>query len=432
MGRLHAIVLLTTDADRQRAWYGARLGLTVGDDPDTFATRGAALTLRPADKAGIQLVIAVRGLEARVEVIRGRGVEVAHVSGAGEAVVNDPDGTTIRLIEELPASPGRWPFLSHVIINSADLSRSGHFYRDHLGLKVADDTGAFLEMESGDCRLLLHDEEDKLGITLPPEQRVAFALSDDDLDKWAEELRERGVTFITAPMDEELGRLAEVEDPDGWFVLLRGPGAALGREEELAAEYDEDGSPYSSGVRRSLDPGENSQRPGFGSRKLVKRRVERVPTKGFEQLSKGRDDAKGGDLPTLPRTGPSFGPRPGGFSGPRPDRPGFSGPRPDRPGFSGPRPDRPGFSAPRPDRPGFSGQRPDRPGFSGPRPDRPGFSGPRSAPSGPRASGPGQGPRAPFTPPRATDGRGPAASGPPRDETRRPPAPDSDPESDSE
>lgn len=396
MGRLHAILLLTPDVAKQRAWYGAQLGLTPvsAAEPDTFATRGATLSLVASDTAQIELVIAVTGLAARVAAIRNRGAEVDHTAGEREATMLDPDGNRLRLIEDAQASIGQWPTLSHVIVNTPDLARAGHFYRDAFGLKLADDTGAFLELESGDCRLMLHDAADTLGLALHADQRVTFALSDDDLDRWAEELRGRGVSFATAPMDEELGRMAEVEDADGWIVVLRGPGTDLGREEDLAADYADEDSLHSGGARRSLDPGDASQRPAFGSRKLVKRRVERVATKGFEQLNRGRDDARGAELPPLPRTG--------GFSGPRPS---FSGPRPERPpGFTGPRPSGPG--GPRPSGPGFAGPRPSGPG--GPRPSGPGFAGPR--PGGPRPSGPG-GPRPPFAGPRPER---PAGSGPPR------------------
>ena len=413
MGRLHAIHLMTPDVSRQRAWYGTQLGLAPADAPDTFATRGAALSLRAHESAGIELVIAVRGLDARLSALASRGIEVAREEGGREATLADPDGNRLRLIEDASPASGKWPLLSHVIVNTGDLSRSGHFYRDALGFKVADDTGMFLELESGDCRLMLHDQADPLGVALHADQRVTFALSDEDLDAWAEELRGKGLSFVTAPMDEELGRVAEVEDADGWFVVLRGPGSDIGRAEELAAEYEDMGATHTGG-RRTLDPSEMSQRPGFGSRKLVKRRIERVATKGFEQLERGREEARGGDLPSLPRTGPPSGPRPS-FTGPRPSftppRPGFTGPRPV-PG--GPRSDRPLPTGPRP---GFPGPRPTGP--PGPRPShtsparppgtRPPSSGPpraagasRPAPGDPRTQRPREAPRRPA-PPRGPD-----------------------------
>lgn len=412
MSRLHAIHLLTPDVTRQRAWYGAQLGLEPADAPDTFATRGAALSLREHASAGIELVIAVRGLEPRLSALDSRGIEVAREAGGREATLADPDGNRLRLVEEGAPAAGKWPLLSHVIVNTGDLSRSGHFYRDALGFKVADDTGAFLELESGECRLMLHDQADPLGVALHADQRVAFALSDEDLDEWAEELRGKGVSFVTAPMDEELGRVAEVEDADGWFVVLRGPGTDIGRAEELAAEYEDKGGTHTGSGRRTLEAGEMSQRPGFGSRKPVKRRIERVATKGFEQLERGRDDAKGGDLPSLPRTGPTGGPRPS-FTGPRPafpgPRPGFTGPRPGPSGPSGPRTDRPGPSGPRP---GFSGSRP-----TGPPGTRPSHAGPPRPP----------GPRPSAAPPRAPGASRPALGDGrtqrPREAPRRPEAP---------
>jgi hypothetical protein len=238
---------------------------------------------------------------------------------------------------------------------------------------------------------------------------------DDDLDAWADELRTRGVRFATSPTDEEIGRMAEVEDSDGWFVVLRGPEPEVPFEEALAQDYADEDSSRIEQIRKTGEA-EAAGRPGFGSRKLTKKKTERVATRGFEALQRAsRDENKGGFASG--GAGESRGPRGDGpprpFT-PRPDRPpGASSPRPftprpDRPPGAGgprpftPRPDRPpGSSSPRPFTP-----RPDRPPGAGgprpytPRPDRPpGAAGPRPSPPrreggpGPRPSGPPRGPR---------------------------------------
>jgi len=263
---------------------------------------------------------------------------------------------------------------------------------------------------------------------------------DDDLDAWADELRGRGVRFATTPTEEEIGRMAEVEDADGWFVVLRGPSPEVPIEESLAMDYaDEEGTRIEQ-IRKTAEV-EPGARPGFGSRKLARKKIERVPTKGFDALQRTREPGSarterpagpggfspgggaGSPRPFTPRPPRPEGARP--FT-PRPDRPGGStGPRPftpreerpprpegarpftpreDRPPHREDRPPRPEGQrpfTPRPDRPaGGTGPRPFTPrpggpprrdGDTGPRPGGPRPSGPR--PGGPREGGPPRGPR---------------------------------------
>ena len=407
MGRLSIVVLFTPEMARQQEFYEKSLGLNAATASPRwvqFGTRDAALALRalPAGETPrIELGFDVPSLQERIAVLESRGVALA---GAIEesadcriARVFDPEGNIVQLVErKRPTTPGKWPRLSHAIINAQAFEACATFYHDALGFKVSEERERWIEFDTGEASLTLHASYDADGLPLAPDQRVSFALMDDDLDAWADELRTRGVRFATTPTDEEIGRMAEVEDVDGWFVVLRGPEPEVPLEEELALDYADEDDTRMEQIRKT-DASEPGARPAFGARKLTKKKTERIATKGFDAMQKSRDDDRGGFVPGAggpPRSsGPPrpYTPRPEGASRPftpRPDRPpGASGPprpytpRPDRPpGASGP--SRP--YTPRPDRPsGASG--PSRPYT--PRPDRP----PGSSP--PRPSGPPRPPR---------------------------------------
>ena len=439
MGRLSIVVLFTPEIARQREFYEKTLGLESTANAARwvqFGTRDAALALRPVkdgDSPRIELGFDVPSLEQRIAQLKARGVEPAGpVEESAEcriARVQDPEGNIVQLVERRkPTAGGRWPRLSHAIINAQAFEQVAHFYHDALGFRMVEEREHWIEFDTGAASLTLHAWRDADGLPLAPDQRISFALMDDDLDAWADELRERGVRFATSPTEEELGRMAEVEDADGWFVVLRGPSPEVPIEEALAQDFADEDDTRIEQIRRSGEA-EPGARPGFGSRKLARKKIERVATKGFDAMAKSRESERSGpgaggfgggsssgprpfaprgDRPFTPRPDRPAGAGPGGPGGPRPDRP-FT-PRPDRP--MGPRPDRP-FTprgdrppgtggprpfTPRPDRPAGAGPRPDRP-FTprpdrpmGPRPDRPAGSGP-PRPSGPRPGGPPRGPR---------------------------------------
>ena len=441
MGRLSIVVLFTPELARQQEFYEKSLGLSAASAAARwvqFGTRDAALALRPLDGGEtprIELGFDVPSLNDRLAVLKSRGVEpVGELEESPDcriARVTDPEGNVVQLVERRkPTSTGSWPRLSHAIVNAQLFEACAHFYHDALGFKMTEERENWIEFDTGEASLTLHAWRDADGLPLAPDQRVSFALMDDDLDTWADELRGRGVRFATIPTEEELGRFAEVEDADGWFVVLRGPSPEVPIEEELAQDFaDEDGTRIEQ-IRRTSD-GELGARPGFGGRKQARKKVERVATKGFDALQKTKEADRGGFSPGGGGGGSSsrpFTPRPDRPFTPRPDRPPGAGPsgprpftpRPDRPPGAGPsgsrpftpRPDRP--FTPRPDRPPGAGgsrpftPRPDRPpgaGSSGPRPytprpDRPPGSGPSSRPSGPPRPGGPPRPPGPGGPPR--------------------------------
>jgi extradiol dioxygenase family protein len=446
MGRLSVVVLFTPELARQREFYEKSLGMSAATAAARwvqFGTRDAVLALRAlgeGEKPRIELGFDVGSLDTRLSQLNARGLKptgkLEESADCRIARVVDPEGNVIQLVERRkPTSAGPWPRLSHAIVNAQGFDACAHFYHDTLGFKIAEEREHWVEFDTGGARLTLHAWRDADGLPLSPDQRISFALMDDDLDAWADELRERGVRFATTPTEEELGRMAEVEDADGWFVVLRGPSPEVPIEESLAADYaDEEGTRIEQ-IRKTTeaDPG---ARPGFGSRKLARKKIERVPTKGFDAMQRSSESSSsssrgpssggfspgGASRPFSPRP-----PRPPGAEGsrpftPRPDRPpGAEGarpftPRPDRPPRpDGPRPypsDRPRPEGarpftPRPPRPpGAEGSRP----FT-PRPDRPsGGTGPRPFP--PRPGGPPR--RDGGTGPGGPRPGGPREGGPPR------------------
>jgi predicted enzyme related to lactoylglutathione lyase len=313
--------------------------------------RSALRPLAGGETPRIELGFDVPSLNDRLAVLKSRGVEpvgeLEESPNCRIARVTDPEGNVVQLVERRkPTSTGSWPRLSHAIVNAQLFEACAHFYHDALGFKMTEERGELDRVRHRRGEPDASRWRDADGLPLAPDQRVSFALMDDDLDTWADELRGRGVRFATIPTEEELGRFAEVEDADGWFVVLRGPSPEVPIEEELAQDFaDEDGTRIEQ-IRRTSD-GELGARPGFGGRKQARKKVERVATKGFDALQKTKEADRGG-----------FSPSGGGGGGsssrpftPRPDRP-FT-PRPDRPpgaGPSGPRP-----FTPRPDRPPGAG-----------------------------------------------------------------------------
>ena len=403
MGRLHRVVLVSPDVARLTAYYEKQLGLTPAPPAGgaTFPARGATLAIESGDAAEVQLALEVRSLDERLTALGARGIAIdtpaSDESWGRVAIVRDPEGNRVRLVQPKQAPQStQLPGLSHVIVNAKQFDKMVHFYRDALGLRVADEAEDWLEFETGETTLTLHDREDVNALALHESQRIAFAFEDEDFEVWAEELRERGVTFAAAPADDEFGLQAEVEDPDGWFVVLHGPPAETPIEDELAADYEDDDEPRNTHIRRTGEagPGEGGpKRRAMTPAKLARKNAEKAGTKSFESMQReperfgaGRpgDARSSSPRPYTPRpSGPggpggSSGPRPGGFSGPRPG--GSSSPRPGGP--SGPRPS---FGPGGPPRPPGSGPRPG--GSSGPRPG--GSSGPRpGGSSGPRPGGP--------------------------------------------
>lgn len=361
MGRLHCVVLLTSDPDAQREFYEKRLGLATAHAEAgwvALGTQGAALTLQraePGAAAEVRLAITAAPLAAKLEALRARGVVVESAPVDTPlcrlAIVRDPEGNRVQLVENAREFAGdAGPALSHAIVNAKKFVETVAFYRETLGLKVAEEDGAWIVFDTGATRLAVHDHEDDTSIVLHPGQSVTFALEDPDFDAWAEELRGRGVAFATAPGESAFGVQVEVEDADGWFVVLHGPAPDEEFDEDLVSSYEDeygDDDDDHRGARRggelASDP---SKRGGFNAAKQARKQAAKTGGKSYEALQKGGAADTGGFVGrSRSSSGPPrpFSPRPagpGGAGGAGPPRPGGSAgpPRPFTP--RPPRPDR--------------------------------------------------------------------------------------------
>ena len=114
--------------------------------------------------------------------------------------------------------------IRHVALNVRDVQESLRFYSDILGMKLEwmpDPDNAYLT--SGQDNLALH----KLpaGIQLGKNQLVhhigVVVRRPEDVDKWAERLRNHGVTLAQEPKTHRDGaRSFYFHDPDGLLIQL--------------------------------------------------------------------------------------------------------------------------------------------------------------------------------------------------------------------
>jgi catechol 2,3-dioxygenase-like lactoylglutathione lyase family enzyme len=295
------------------------------------------------------------------------------------ATLRDPEGNLVQLVEPRePLTEGTWPRLSHVIVSAKKFHETVAFYRELLGLKLAEEEEHWVEFDTGETRLAVHDREKEYALPLHADQRMAIALEDQDFDAWIEELRKRSVSFAAAPGEGELGPQAEVEDGDGWLVVLRGPQAdEPPDEDELDAEYgDDDDEPHGLPRRGGELGSDGGRRPAFNPAKAARKQAARIGKTAPVEPERGgfvpRAGA-GGPRPYTPRpAGPPREGAPGGFT-PRPPREGATGgftprpPGPPREGGARPYTPRPDSPRPSPSREG--GARPPRPAGP-PKPDR--------------------------------------------------------------
>jgi catechol 2,3-dioxygenase-like lactoylglutathione lyase family enzyme len=404
MGRLHCVLLLTPDVARQRAFYETQLGLEVARAEEThvgFAARGSALVLRPVPEGGkaeLRLAITATPLETRLGVTKSRGAvsegEIGDDLLGRMALLRDPEGNGVQLVEPSgELAPGRWPRMSYAIVSASKFDDTVAFYREVVGLKVADEDDQRVEFDTGETKLVIYDRLNPNAPQLPADQRIAFAFEDAELEAWTGELRGRGVGFAASPAETELGLQVEVEDGDGWFVVLHGPEPDdLPDEDELSAEYGGGGDDDRGLPRRGGEiSGGGDGRKFIPAAKLARKQAARASKAPAPELDRG------GFVPRSPRP---YTPRPDGP--PRPYTPRPDGP-PRSDGPSRPYTPRPEGASPRPYTP-----RPDGP----PRPYTP-------RPDGPRSGPPREGGSRPYTP--RPDGPRPAPrpSGPPRPDRDR-------------
>lgn len=124
---------------------------------------------------------------------------------------------------------------THTRLLVSDVEACFLFYRDKLGLDVlwADDEGNYASFKTGDVVLALNRRQsmaEAVGTVGKPssvecQDRVALIFAVDDVDAAYEELGDRGVTFVTEPLDRpDWGiRTAHLRDPDGNLIEMNSP-----------------------------------------------------------------------------------------------------------------------------------------------------------------------------------------------------------------
>jgi catechol 2,3-dioxygenase-like lactoylglutathione lyase family enzyme len=114
--------------------------------------------------------------------------------------------------------------IRHIALNVRDVRKSVDFYQDMVGMKLEwmpDAENAYLT--SGQDNLALHKLPD--GVEPGPNQLVhhigLVVRRPEDVDKWADRLRNRGVNLAQEPKTHRDGaRSFYFHDPDGLLIQL--------------------------------------------------------------------------------------------------------------------------------------------------------------------------------------------------------------------
>jgi glyoxylase I family protein len=113
--------------------------------------------------------------------------------------------------------------LSGASIWSEDLNNLLPFYRDVLGLKVAQQTPEFVVLGDGNGSTLGLGTHSKVKGWASDPYRHMVGLDSDDLDGDYQRLHSAGVEFIESPTDYGGLRIATLRDPEGNIVQLFQP-----------------------------------------------------------------------------------------------------------------------------------------------------------------------------------------------------------------
>ena len=121
---------------------------------------------------------------------------------------------------------------THTRLLVSDVQACLHFYRDVLGFEVlwTDEEGNYASFKTGDVVLALN-RQDSMAAAVgtadkPPsaacQDKVALIMAVEDMDAVYRQLRERGVTFVTDPLDRPNWglRTAHFRDPDGNLIEI--------------------------------------------------------------------------------------------------------------------------------------------------------------------------------------------------------------------
>lgn len=113
--------------------------------------------------------------------------------------------------------------LNQATIPSKDVTNATAFYK-RLGLKLIVDAlprYVRFELPDGDATLSIHNVEH-----LPNGNGITLYFEDENLDALVEQLKQKGITFISDPEDKSwLWREAHLNDPDGNHIILYNAGS---------------------------------------------------------------------------------------------------------------------------------------------------------------------------------------------------------------
>ena len=100
--------------------------------------------------------------------------------------------------------------INHINFPVSDLKRAAAFYKDVLGLEQTGEWPNYVEFDIGGVE-----------IGLEAGGKLEIFLLEHEVDKAYQDLKEKGVKFVTKPKDEHWGgRTATFADPDGNMFTL--------------------------------------------------------------------------------------------------------------------------------------------------------------------------------------------------------------------
>jgi len=106
--------------------------------------------------------------------------------------------------------------LSYIIEFVADMERAVKFYRDVLGQPLKFQSPGWSEFSTGDTTLALHPASET-----NPAGKVEIGFNVEDLHKFYEEMKAKGVRFAMPPTKQDFGGiLAQFADSEGGHVSV--------------------------------------------------------------------------------------------------------------------------------------------------------------------------------------------------------------------
>jgi catechol 2,3-dioxygenase-like lactoylglutathione lyase family enzyme len=118
--------------------------------------------------------------------------------------------------------------IQDIYYNVLDMKRAVAFYRDVLGLQLEREDGYWTSFDLGGAKLGLHWTGGNPVPHVPRDDHGAHAgatltLHVSDAHKVYEELRQKGVTFLSGVHELPWGDVAVFEDPDGNVLKIMRP-----------------------------------------------------------------------------------------------------------------------------------------------------------------------------------------------------------------